>query len=238
VSDRLRPLAAEALGTALLLIAIVGSGITVSTDETLPAQLFQHAVVVGLALAVIVRLLQPVSGAHLNPVVTMVDAALGGRPWRRVPAYVAAQVAGGVAGVAVTNALFGRPALEVATTVRAGGALLGSEVLATFGLVLVIVGLVRTGSARAVAPAVGAYVAAAIVLTPSASFANPAVTLARTLTDTFTGIAPGGAPGFVAAQVAGAGLAALVGRWLFVAVPAPSSTRATGSSTEKEPSHR
>jgi arsenate reductase len=238
VSDRIRPLVAEALGTALLLVAIVGSGITVSTDGSLPAQLFQHAVVVGLALAVIVRLLQPVSGAHLNPVVTLVDAVLGGRSWRSVPGYVAAQVAGAVTGVAVMNALFGRPALEVATTVRAGGALLGSEVLATFGLVLVIVGLVRTDSARAVAPAVGAYVAAAIVLTPSASFANPAVTLARTLTDTFTGIAPGGAPGFVAAQVAGAGLAALVGRWLFVAVPAPSSTRVTGSSPEKEPSHR
>jgi len=246
VSDRLRPLAAEALGTALLLVAIVGSGITASTDGPLSGQLFQHAVVVGLALAVIVRLLQPVSGAHLNPVVTLVDAVLGGRPWRSVPGYVAAQVAGAVAGVAVTNALFGRPALEVASTVRTGGALLGSEVLATFGLVLVIVGLVRTGSARAVAPAVGAYVAAGIVLTPSASFANPAVTVGRMLSDTFTGIAPGGVPGFVAAQVAGAGLAALVGRWLFVAAPTPTSTPtststptlpSTGTSPEKEPSH-
>lgn len=229
VRERLRPVAAELLGTALLLVAIVGSGIAVESgvpDGTAPiALLFPHAIVVGLALAVIIRLLQPVSGAHLNPVVTLVDAALGARSWGSVPAYVTAQVAGAVTGVALTNALFGNAALELATTDRSGGTLVASEAVATFGLVLVIVGLVRTGSARAVAPAVGAYVAAAIVLTPSTSFANPAVTLARMLSDSYTGIAPGGVPGFIAGQVVGAGLAALVGRWLFAAtlVGAPAS---------------
>lgn len=220
MSGGARALVAELLGTALLLLAVVGSGIVASSADTAVGALFPHAVVVGLALAVIVRLLQPVSGAHLNPVVTLVDAALGGLARRAVPGYLAAQLGGAVLGVVGANLLFGLPAATVGTTDRGAATLVASEVVATFGLVLLILGLVRQGAVRTVGPAVGAYVAAAIVLTPSTSFANPAVTVGRVLTDTYTGIAPDGVPPFVAAQLAGGAAAAALARWLF-AVPAP-----------------
>lgn len=202
-----RVLVAEAVGTAFLLAAIVGSGIMVQQDGAASTQLFQHAVVVGAALSALILTFGPVSGAHLNPVVTLVDAWFGGLPWRRVPGYVVAQLAGAVVGVLLTNLTFGLAAVEVASTSREGMTLVGGEVIATLGLLLVIFGVVRSGGGRIVAPAVGAYIAAAVCFTASTSFANPAVTIARTLTDTYTGIAPVHVPGFLVGQLAGAVLA-------------------------------
>jgi len=208
-----RAAAAETIGTALLLWAIVGSGIAVTRlpgtrDGSLLLQLSVHGLAVGVALLAIIVLLGPVSGAHLNPVVTLAAALLGHLPRARAAGYVVAQLTGGVLGAAVANLTFGLPAFQVATKVRSGGVLLASEVGATFGLVLLIFVMVRTArSLRAIATAVGTYIAAAIVLTPSTSFANPAVTLTRTLSDTFTGIAPGSVAAFVAAQLLGASAA-------------------------------
>lgn len=210
-----RRFTAEFLGTALLLVAIVGSGITASVDGPASAQLFQHAVVVGAALVALILAFGHVSGGHFNPAVTLVDALFGGlRPGEAV-GYVGAQTAGAVVGVLATNAMFAEPLVTLAATDRSGAHLAGSEALATFGLLVVIFGVVRSGNLRAVPGAVGAYIGAAIYFTSSASFANPAVTVARMFSDTYTGIAPGGVVGFVAAQTVGALAATALIRWLF-----------------------
>jgi len=218
-----RRLFAELLGTAGLLLAVVGSGVTASTDGVASAQLFQHAVVVGVALAALIVTLGPISGAHFNPAVTLVDAVFGGLGWRLAAGYVTAQLVGAVAGVITANLLFGMPAVALGTTQRVGGALAASEGIATFGLLLVIFGVVRSGRTGAVPAAVGAWVGAAIYFTPSASFANPAVTVARALTDTYTGIHPAGVPAFVAAQLIAAAAAAAVVHVLFR--PSPATAR-------------
>lgn len=214
-----RRVAAEGLGTAALLVAIVGSGITASSDGAESAQLFQHAVVVGGALAALILALGPVSGAHFNPVVTTVDVLFGGLGLRIAAAYVAAQLVGALAGVMIANTLFGLPVVEIATTSRTGVALGASEAVATFGLLVVIFGVGRSGRTNAVPAAVGAWIASAIYFTSSASFANPAVTVARALTDTYTGIAPSNVLGFIAAQLLGAAAAAAAIGWLFRAGP-------------------
>jgi glycerol uptake facilitator-like aquaporin len=154
----------------------------------------------------------PVSGAHLNPLVTLSRAWQDGG-WRHVPAYVAAQCGGALAGVALANMMFGLPPFAPSTHPRNGWPLLMSETLATFGLLITISGCARFRSAACLA--VPAYITGAYWFTSSTSFANPAVTLARALTDTFSGIRPGDAPGFVGAQLAGAALAVALGRWLF-----------------------
>lgn len=210
-----RRLAAEFLGTALLLVAIVGSGITASIDGAASAQLFQHAVIVGVALVALILTFGHVSGGHFNPAVTLVDALFGGMRAGQALGYVAAQLAGALVGVVATNAMFTEPLLALASTDRSGLHLAGSEALATFGLLVVIFGVVRSGDLRAVPGAVGAYIGSAIYFTASASFANPAVTVARIWSDTYTGIAPGGVLGFVAAQAVGALVAAGVIHWLF-----------------------
>ena len=215
-----RALAAEAIGTALLLVAVVGSGISASVDGATSAQLFQHAAVVGAALVALILTFGHVSGAHLNPAVTVVDAVFGGLPRRLALGYVVAQLAGAAVGVVLANAMFDEPLVALGTTDRGGLALAASEALATFGLLVVIFGVVRSGRTGAVPGAVGAYIAAAIYFTSSASFANPAVTLTRMLTDTWTGIAPADVGGFVAAQLLGALAAAGVIRWLFDPAPA------------------
>lgn len=214
-----RRLAAEFVGTALLLVAIVGSGITTSTDGAASVQLFQHAAVVGAALAALILTFGHVSGAHFNPAVTLVDAWFGGLERTLVVRYIVAQCSGAVTGVLVTNLVFGHDVLSIATTRRAGMALASSEALATFGLLVVIFGVVHSGNLRAVPAAVGTYIGAAVFFTPSAALANPAVTIARALSDTYTGIAPVDVPPYVLAQLVGAALAAALIRWLFAPTP-------------------
>jgi len=210
-----RRAAAEGVGTALLLATVVGSGIMAVdlAGGNGALALLANAIATGAGLAALILAFGPVSGAHFNPAVTLADAALGGLRWRLVPVYVAAQVAGAVAGVALAHAMFDHELFAVSERVRAGGGQVLSEGVATFGLLAVIQGTLRSRPA-AVAPAVGAYVAAGYWFTASTSFANPAVTLARTLTDTFTGIRPADAPWFLAAQLVGAAAATGLFAWL------------------------
>lgn len=215
----LRRLGAEALGTASLLAAIVGSGIVVAEGGDAPAQLVQHALVVGAALTALILAFGPVSGAHFNPAVTLADAWFGGLPWRRAAAYLAAQLVGAAAGVVFTNLTFDLAAVTLATTERASLATVASEAAATAGLLVIIFGLVRSGGGRVVAAAVGAYIAAAIVFTSSDGFANPAVTVARMLSDTWTGIAPGSVPGFLAGQAIGLAAGVAIVTWLYAPEP-------------------
>lgn len=199
---------AEGLGTGLLLFVIVGSGIaaeSLGTDRAV--QLLAHALVVGLGLAVLIALFQATSGSHFNPSVTLGFWMTRQVRRRTALGYVVAQVLGGIAGVVVANVTFDLPALGVATTAREGLGQMAAEAIATFVLVLAILSLVRTGRAAIVPAAVGAWVAAIVFATSSTGFANPAVTIARTLTDSYTGIAPASVAGFLAAQLL-AGLAA------------------------------
>jgi len=209
-----RRLAAEALGTAFLLAAVVGSGIMGErlAGGNAALALLANSTATGAALVALILAFGPISGAHFNPAVSLVAAGAGELPWRDLPGYVAAQVAGAFAGVGVANAMFELPAFFASQHVHHGAAQLASEFVATFGLIGVISGCARTpGSA---AYAVGAYIAAAYWFTSSTSFANPAVTLARAATDTFAGIRPEDVPAFVVVQLAGAGAAAVLWRWL------------------------
>jgi glycerol uptake facilitator-like aquaporin len=204
-----RPVLAELVGTAFLVAAVIGSGVAaqrLSPDDAGLA-LLENAIATGAALVAIVFALGPVSGAHLNPVVTMADWLCGGVRAGVGLLYCAAQLTGGVIGALVANAMFGLPAVQVASRARWGAGLWLGEVVATFGLVLVVFGVVRTRRASVAPLVVGAYITAAYWFTSSTSFANPAVTVARTLSDTFAGIAPGSVPPFLAAQLAGALLA-------------------------------
>jgi glycerol uptake facilitator-like aquaporin len=226
----LRRAAAEALGTGLLVTAVVGSGIaaqTLSPDDTGLA-LLENAFATAGALFALILLFGPVSGAHLNPVVSIVDGLFGRRPWRDIGAYIPAQIIGAVLGALLANAMFDVP-FGASTTQRTGSNLLLGEVVATFGLVLLIFGLLRAGtsvhSVLAVPTAVAAYIAGAYWFTSSTSFANPAVTIGRAFSDTFAGIAPSSVPSFVVAQCLGAVLAALAVLvwWPFTAT-APSTS--------------
>jgi len=214
--DLSRRAVAELVGTAVLVLAVIGSGIAASrltSDGGL--QLLVNAAATAGALIAIILAVGPVSGAHLNPVVTLADRVLGGLTTAEAGVYVGAQVVGGAVGAAVANVMFGLPAVELSTHARSSGALWTSEVVATFGLLLVIFGVVRSGRS-AVAPfAVAAYIGGAYFFTSSTSFANPAVTLARTLSDTFAGIEPASVPAFVVAQILGAGLAIALVRLLY-----------------------
>ena len=210
-----RPLVAELLGTSGLLLAIVGSGITASEGGAASTQLFQHAAAVGAALFVLILTFGAISGAHFNPAVTLADVWCKGMTVRTGLSYVVAQVAGAIVGTMVANLLFGLSPVAWATTDRTGLALAASEGVATFGLLVVIFGVVRSGRSPAVAAAVGAWIAAAIYFTSSASFANPAVTIARALTDTYTGIGVAAVPGFLLAQLIGVAAAVPTIRWLF-----------------------
>jgi glycerol uptake facilitator-like aquaporin len=204
----LRAVVAELFGTALLVAAVVGSGIAaVRLSPGEPGlQLLQNSIATGAVLVALILALQPVS-ASFNPVVTLVERLLGRVSTTTAAALVGAQVTGGVIGTVLANLMFDLDPVTLSTTERTGSHLLLAEAVATLGLVLVVFGALRTGRAEAVALAVGGYIAAAYWFTSSTSFANPAVTLARTLTDTFAGIAPGSVPAFVAIQLL-AGLAA------------------------------
>ncbi len=210
---------AEFLGTALLLLAVVGSGIAAERlTPDVGLQLLVNALVSGATLAAVILAVGPVSGAHLNPVVTLADRVFGGLDNREAGAYVAAQMTGGIAGTLIANLMFSLPSVELSTKSRSSAGLWLGEVVATFGLALVIFGAVRSGRRTAAPFAVGSYVFAAVLFTSSTSFANPAVTLARTLSDTFTGIAPASVAPFILAQVTGGAMAVVVIRTLYPAM--------------------
>ena len=206
-----RRLFAEALGTALLVAAVVGSGIM--AQRLSPADtglaLLENAIATGGVLLVLIATLGPISGAHFNPVVTAVDAWFGGIDRRDIAPYVVVQVLGACAGAILANLMFGLSAVSISTHDRTGSGILLSEVVATFGLLWVIIGLVRAGRSSWIAASVAAYIVGAYWFTASTSFANPAVTIGRTLSNTFAGIAPASVPGFVIAQCIGAVLAVL-----------------------------
>lgn len=222
--SRPRPLAqravAEALGTALLLAVVVGSGIMAErlSSGNVALALLANALATGAGLAVLILTFGPVSGAHFNPAVTLADAALGGLSWRDVPIYVAVQIGGAFAGVGAAHMMFDEPLFSSSQHIRTGLGQWWSEFIATFGLLAVIWGCTRTRQG-AIPFAVGAYITAAYWFTASTSFANPAVTLARTATNTFTGIRPGDAPAFIVAQLLGAAAATLLMRWLLPDLP-------------------
>jgi glycerol uptake facilitator-like aquaporin len=210
-----RRIVAEFAGTLFLLAAVVGSGIM---GERLAAgnialALLANTLATGAALVALILTFGPISGAHLNPAVTLADAWQGGIAWRETPAYIAAQIAGAFAGIAIAHLMFGLPVLSASTHVRSGPAQLFSEFVSTFGLLSVIWGCVRHRP-TAVPFAVGAYITAAYWFTASTSFANPAVTLARSMSNTFAGIRPADVAGFVAGQLAGAFAATLLFSWL------------------------
>jgi glycerol uptake facilitator-like aquaporin len=221
-----RRLTAEATGTGFLVAAVVGSGIAAQrlSPDDLGLQLLESSLATGAALFALILAFGSVSGAHFNPVVTLADRMLGGMASGEAAAYVAAQVVGGCAGAMVANLMFALPVVEWSTHERATGGVWFGEVVATFGLVLVILGVVRSSSAATraafAAAAVGAYIASAYWFTSSTSFANPAVTIARTLTDSFAGIEPASLPAFVAAQLAGGVGAVGLARFLWPALPA------------------
>jgi glycerol uptake facilitator-like aquaporin len=216
-----RRLVAEALGTALLLAAVVGSGIMGErlASGNAAIALLANTLATGAALVALILAFGPVSGAHFNPAVTLADAWQGGLPWREVLPYVAAQFAGAVAGVAGADGMFGEPVFSWSHHARHGFGQVLSEVIATFGLLAVISACARRNP-TATPFAVGSYIAAAYWFTASTSFANPAVTVARSLTDTFAGIRPADVPAFIAAQLVGAAAATLLMRWLVPPLPA------------------
>jgi glycerol uptake facilitator-like aquaporin len=215
-----RRLTAEAIGTALLLAAVVGSGIMGDrlAGGNVAIALLANTIATGATLVTLILTFGPISGAHFNPAVTLADASQGGLAWRVVPAYIGAQFIGAFAGVAAAHRMFGETLFSASHHARAGGAQLFSEAIATFGLLCVIWGCARLRSA-AVPFAVGAYITGAYWFTASTSFANPAVTVARSFTDTFAGIRPADAPGFIVAQLVGAAAATLLFRWLVPVLP-------------------
>ena len=223
----LRRAVAEAVGTAFLLAAVVGSGIMGArlADGNIAIALLANTLATGAALVALILAFGTISGAHFNPAVTLACAWQGAIPWRDVPAYLAAQIGGAFAGVAAAHVMFGEPLFFASRQVRTGGAQIFSEFVATFGMISIIWGCVRF-RASAVPFAVGAYITAAYWFTSSTSFANPAVTLARAASDTFAGIRPADTPGFVAAQLAGAAAATALFRWLAPAHTQPGGTHA------------
>ncbi len=214
-NDLTRRLAAEALGTAFLLATVVGSGIMGErlADGNVAIALLGNTIPTGAILVVLIMVFGPLSGAHFNPAVTIVFATRREISGSDAAAYIAAQIVGGVAGVIMAHLMFEEAVFQLSTNTRAGPAQWFSEVVATFGLVAAILGTLRWRQ-EAVPFAVGLYITAAYWFTASTSFANPAVTIARSLTDTFSGIAPADAPPFIAAQVVGALLAAATFAWL------------------------
>jgi len=215
-----RRIVAEALGTAFLLAAVVGSGIMgekLAGGNTAIA-LLANTLATGAILTTLIFIFGPISGGHFNPAVTLADASQGGITWSDAPAYLAAQVLGAFIGVAAAHLMFGEALLQFSHHARTGGGQLFSEFIATFGLLCVIWGCARLRS-EAVPVAVGLYITSAYWFTASTSFANPAVTIAREFTDTFAGIRPIDAPGFVVAQLLGALAATVLFRWLVPSLP-------------------
>jgi arsenate reductase len=249
-----RRLAAETLGTGLLVTVIIGSGIAAATlsPGDVGLQLLENALATAAGLAVIILLTQQVSDAHLNPVVSLADWWIGRRSGAGLRlayfgAYAAAQIVGAILGACLANLMYDLPAVTVSTTTRGGWHLLFSEVVATAGLVALIFALARSGRAAVIGPAVGAYIGAAYWFTASTSFANPAVTIGRMFSDTFAGIAPSSVPPFIAAQLVGAALGVFVVLFLYplpaleadvLAAPSDSSRRTAASARRREHTDR
>lgn len=241
VLDRItlsRRVVSEAIGTALLLAAVVGSGIMGDrlSGGNAAVALLANTVATGAALVALILTFGPISGAHFNPAVTLVEAWERGIEWQHVPAYIVAQYLGAFAGVAAAHLMFGEPLFVASRHVRSGGAQMFSEFVATFGLLAVIWGCIRFRSS--VAPfAVGAYITGAYWFTASTSFANPAVTLARSMTDTFAGIRPVDVPGFIAAQFLGAAAATALFAWLVPPLPTEAKSVVVPQSDQKDSAH-
>jgi glycerol uptake facilitator-like aquaporin len=221
----MRKAAAEAVGTAFLLGAVIGSGIMGErlSGGNVAIALLANTIATGAALIALILTFGPISGAHFNPAVTLADASEGGVLWREVSAYIAAQVGGAFLGAAAAHLMFGAPLFSVSLRARGGAAQMFSEFVATFGLLSVIWGVTRRRS-NSTPFAVGAYITAAYWFTASTSFANPAVTLARAFSNTFAGIRPTDAPGFILAQLLGAAAATLLFRRLAPALPESART--------------
>ena len=215
-----RRLLAEYLGSALLAAVVIGSGIAAQTLSPGAAglQLLENAAATGAGLFAIILMFGAVSGAHLNPVISFVDAAFGGLSWRHASAYLPAQVAGCVSGAVLANLMYSRAAISISTKHRASAAHFLAEIVATAGLVLVIFALARTRRSVATPAAVGAYIGAAYFFTSSTSFANPAIAVGRMFSDTFAGIAPSSVPPFVAAEMVGGLVAFLLIKALYPGV--------------------
>ncbi|MEA2338099.1 MAG: hypothetical protein QOE82_2106 [Thermoanaerobaculia bacterium] len=210
----MRAIVSECIGTALLVAAVVGSGMMGErlSGGNMALALLANSLATGAVLVTLIFTFAPISGAHFNPAVTLAAAVEGSFPWRAVPRYIAVQIVGAVAGVLIAHAMFEHPLIALSHHTRTGPAQLFSEFVATFGLLVVVHG---TGKRAAVVPlTVAAYITAAYWFTSSTSFANPAVTIARGLTDTFSGIAPAGILPFIAAQLLGALAATLLFRWM------------------------
>lgn len=213
-----RAIAAEALGSALLLAVVVGSGVMgeqLAAGNTAVA-LLANAIATGCGLVVLIVIFAPLSGAHFNPAVTAVFCVRGELPWSQLAAYLPAQLSGAALGVVTAHGMFGLPLIEASQHARTGGAQWLGEFIATFGLIVTILGSLATRPAWTPL-LVAAYITAAYWFTSSTSFANPTVTIARSLTDTFAGIAPADVAGFIAAQLLGAAAGAVAGRWLWPA---------------------
>jgi arsenate reductase len=212
-----RRLLAELLGSMLLAALVIGSGIAAQqlSPHDVGLELFENAAATAAGLYTIILMFGPVSGGHFNPAVSLADAALGGLRWRDALAYVPAQIAGCAIGAILANGMFAKGALTISTHHRATPAHLLAESVATLGLLMVIFSLARTKRAGSAPAAVGAYIGAAYFFTSSASFANPAITIGRTLSNTFAGIAPASTPGFIVAQLIGAAFALLTIRTLY-----------------------
>jgi arsenate reductase (thioredoxin) len=215
-----RRLAAEFLGSAFLAAIVIGSGIAAQRQSPGNAglELLENSAAVAAGLFAVIVAVGPVSGAHLNPVVSVAAAALGGMRWRAAAAYLPAQVAGCVAGTVAANLMFGMAPLSVSATRRASGPHAFSEVIATAGLVLVIFAVARSGRTAGGPAAVSAYVGAAAWFTASTSFANPAITIGRMFSDTLAGIAPSSVPQFIAAQAAGCAAGVVIVKVLYPAL--------------------
>ncbi len=215
--DLARKATAEFVGTAFLVAVVVGSGIAAQrlSPGNTGLQLLENSTATAAGLVALILAFGSVSGAHFNPVVTIADRVFGGISTRDSGVYIAAQVLGGLAGVMVANLMFDLPAVTASTHARSSSGLWLGEIVATFGLVLVILGVVRAGRGSVAPFAVAGYIAAAYWFTSSTSFANPAVTIARTLTDTFAGIKPSSAPMFIAAELVGAFIAIALAAFLF-----------------------
>lgn len=224
-----RRLLAEALGSLLLTAIVVGSGIAAQTlsPTDVGLQLTENALATAFGLFALIVMFAPLSGAHFNPIVSFVDAAFGYRPWRDVLTYIPAQIIGCVFGAILANLMFGRPAINFSTNDRLTPAHFLAEIVATAGLVLVIFVLVRSGRGQFAPAAVATYIGAAYFFTSSTSFANPAITIGRVFSDTFAGIAPSSAPGYIGAQIIGGLIGYAIVRVLHPTVTRSKSVDAT-----------